>query len=79
MIPISNDERKAIEKRFPEAEIVSTRHHSFLIDREQVETLQFLHSLRGAKSPTPRKEKERSKNLFQHIFSKRSSNSQDKK
>lgn len=77
MIPISNDERKAVEKRFTEAEIVSTRHHSFLIVREQDETLQFLQSLRGVKSQPTRRGKERS-NLFQHIFSDRSRHNQNR-
>lgn len=78
MIPISEDERKKIEKRFPKAEIVGTRHHSFLIVREHDESLRFLYSLRGMKSPPTRKEKERT-NLFQHIFSDRSHRDQNRK
>lgn len=65
MIPISKSERKILEKRFPKAEIVATRHHLFLIGRETEEPMRFLSNLRGLKSPPTRREKERS-NLIQN-------------
>lgn len=77
MIPISKVERKAIERRFPKSEIVATRHHAFLIGREVDEPVRFLYSLRGGKSP--QKEKDRSHNQFQHLFSDRSRYTQNRK
>lgn len=77
MIAISKSERKILEKRFPKAEIVATRHHSFLVGRKPDEPVLFLYSLRGGKSP--QKEKDHSHNRFQHLFSERSRYTQNRK
>lgn len=58
MIQISPTERKTIEGRFPNAEIVATKHHFFLCGYEDTnKTIRFLRRLRSTMSPPNTKER----------------------
>ena len=72
MVQITDQERKQIQKRFPQAKIVNTRHNAFLVCREVDEIGRFLFSIRGADQPPTRRERERLGDRYGHLFSDRS-------
>lgn len=47
MIKISDSERKAILKKYPDAWIVSTKHHAMLTGYADSRAMVYLRSLRG--------------------------------
>ena len=76
MIEISKAERKAIQKQFPKAQIVSTRNRCYVATRETDDVGRFLLTLRGKQQPPTRRElaRERLGDRYGHLFSDRSPN-----
>lgn len=73
MIQITKRESMLIQNHFPKAEIISTKHRSYLIGKETDDVGRFLLSRRGEPQPPTRREKERERlgDRFGHMFSDR--------
>jgi len=77
MIQITDQECKQLRKRFPKtAQIVASKHHSFLMGYDTSEEVRFLFSLRGKQQPHSRRQlsRERLGDRYGHMFSELSRN-----
>lgn len=54
MVRISDSERKAILKKYPDAWIVGTKHHTMLSGYETSYAMNYLRALRGEDQQIPK-------------------------
>ena len=76
MIEITDNERKQIQRQFPKAAIVTTKHRCYVATRETDDVGRFLLTLRNQPQPPSRRQlsRERLDDRYGHMFTDRSHN-----